>query len=232
MTDLDAVRRQYATEQNLQTRQSVWHPTADGRDAACEALAAIVDLDPATLLEVGCGTGGFAARIATALPACRVVALDQSERFVGLTASRGLVAEVGDVQDLASPDATFDVVVAMWMLYHLPDLDRGLAEIRRVLRPGGTLVAVTNGDEHVADLRRDAGGGPVRTTFSSENGEESLHRHFANVTREDLRPRAVFADHASAVAYLESSREDVVWVLPPFEGPREYAGAATVFVAH
>ena len=70
-----------------------------------------------------------------------------------LTAARGVEARVADVQDLPFADDSFDVVAAMWMLYHVPDLDRGLAEVRRVLRPGGRLVAVTNGDGHTAELR-------------------------------------------------------------------------------
>ena len=65
---------------------------------------------------------------------------------------------VGTSQDLPYADESFDVVAALWMLYHVPDVDRALAEVRRVLRPGGLFVAVTNGDGHVADLRREAGG--------------------------------------------------------------------------
>ncbi len=130
------------------------------------------------VLEVGCGTGAFAARLADELPGVALLAVDQSPRFVELTRERGVPAQVQDVQHLLAPDAAYDVVLALWMLYHVPDLDRGLGELRRVLRPGGRLVAVTNGDEHVADLRREAGGRRWRTTFSSENGEASLRRHF------------------------------------------------------
>lgn len=231
MTDRDHVSRQYATEANLETRISVWHPTLDGREPACEALAAITRDSPARVLEVGCGTGAFASRIAAALPASDLVAVDQSPRFVELTARRGLDVRRADVQDLPFDDDSFDTVVAMWMLYHVADLHRGLSELRRVLRPGGRLVAVTNGDQHLADLRTDAGGQPVRTHFSSENGEAALLRHFDVVTRDDLPTRALFPDHAAALAYLHSSQEDVDWQLPLFDGPREYAGHATVFVA-
>jgi ubiquinone/menaquinone biosynthesis C-methylase UbiE len=57
-----------------------------------------------------------------------------------------------DVQALDLPDAAFDAVVANWMLYHVPDRPRALAEIRRVLRPGGTLFSATNGDAHVREI--------------------------------------------------------------------------------
>jgi SAM-dependent methyltransferase len=106
------------------------------------------------------------------------------------------------VEHLPFRDDAFDVVAALWMLYHVADLQGGLAQVRRVLRPGGLFVAVTNGDEHVADLRREAEGGPVVTAFSSETGEGVLRHHFGRVGREDIATRAVFADHAAAAAYL------------------------------
>ena len=152
------VRSQYLTEDNLETRRSVWHPTADGRDPTTEALDAVVAEQPLRVLEIGPGTGGFAARVAAALPGVRLTAIDQSPRFVELTRARGIDAREGDAQDLPFGDESFDVVAALWMLYHVPDVDRALAEIRRVLRPGGLFVAVTNGDGHLADLRREAGG--------------------------------------------------------------------------
>ena len=231
INDAETVRAQYATETNLDLRRSVWMPTLDGRHPGCEALAAIVETQPSHVLEVGCGTGEFAARVATALPDAAIVAIDQSERLVEMTASRGVSARRADVQDLPFADDSFDVVAALWMLYHVPDLHRGLAQIARVLRPGGTFVAVTNGDEHVGRLRRDAGGPPAVTSFSSENGEAALRRHFADVRREELAPRAIFPDHASAVAYLHSSPDKFDWALRAFDGAREYAGHVTLFVA-
>jgi SAM-dependent methyltransferase len=229
--DLAEVSSQYATEERLATRQSVWHPTADGREPAAEALATIIATAPRDVLEIGCGTGAFAARLAAALPDAGVVAVDQSDRMVELTAGRGVEARVADAHDLPFADDSFDAVAAMWMLYHVADLHRGLAEIRRVLRPGGTLLAVTNGVEHIADLRREAGGEPVVTHFSSENGEDALRQHFDDVRRDDLRTRAVLHSRDAALAYLRSSEEDLDWS-PPLDGwPREYAGHVTIFVA-
>lgn len=230
VNDPDYVRDQYSTEGNLETRRSVWQPTADGFDPVNEALNAIdrALVGDADVLEVGCGTGVMAAKI-HALPGVTLIATDFSPRFVELTAARGVDARQADICYLPFDDASFDVVYAGWMLHHIRDLDRALNEVRRVLRPGGTFVSVTNGNDHVADLRAAAGGKPYITQFSSETGEFVLGRRFADVRRHDLETRAVFPDHATAQAYLDSSNEGMV--LPPFEGEREYAGHVTVFEA-
>lgn len=231
MTDAAEVREQYRTEAPLETRRSVWQPAADGRDPVGVAADAVRAAGPGRVLEVGCGTGLFAQRAAAENPGVRVIATDLSERFVALTRDRGVAAEVADVQRLPFGDGAFDVVAAMWMLYHVPDLDRALAEVRRVLRPGGTFVAATNGEGHLADLLAEAGGSPLVTGFSSENGAAALTRHFSHVAREDLATRALFADHAAAAAYLSTFDDQLAAGLPCFEGSREYAGATTVFVA-
>lgn len=230
LNDPDYVREQYATEDKLETRRSVWQPTAEGLDPMTEALNAIdrALVGDADVLEVGCGTGVMAEQI-NALPGVTLVATDFSPRFVELTAARGVDARQADICYLPFDDASFDVVYAGWMLYHVRDLDRALNEVRRVLRPGGTFVAVTNGNDHLADLRIAAGGKREITQFSSETGEFVLGRRFADVRRHDLETRAVFPDHAAAQAYLDSSDEGMA--LAPFEGEREYAGHVTVFEA-
>ena len=98
MTDRTYVQDQYAGEGNLATRSAVWQPGEDGRDPSTEALALLVEDDPDTVLEIGCGTGAFAARLAAALPGTDVVATDQSDRMVELAAARGLTAQVADAR--------------------------------------------------------------------------------------------------------------------------------------
>jgi SAM-dependent methyltransferase len=59
---------------------------------------------------------------------------------------------VADVQDIPCPAESFDVVMANHMLYHVPDREQAIAEIHRVLRPGGQLYATTNGRKHFQEL--------------------------------------------------------------------------------
>lgn len=203
------VRAQYATERNLADRSSLYSETR-GPFAGDVALSALGEVAPGAVLEVGCGTGWFAERARDELGA-EVVALDQSERMVELARGRGLDARVGDVQELPFADASFDGAAANWMLYHVPDLEQGLGELARVLRPGGRLVAITNGADHLVELWEFVGGTHVRTgrevSFAAENGEEILRRHFGRVELRDARGTVRIADRDAVVRYVESTDE-------------------------
>lgn len=177
------VATQYATEAPLESRRSIY-ARAEGQDPRELAFAAVAETSPRRVLEVGGGPGELSARIAAELGA-EVVMVDLSPRMVELARARGVDAVVGDVQSLPFPDESFDCAVAAWMLYHVPDLDLGLAELRRVLRPGGRLVAVTNGRDHMLELRQLAGKRAWERRFRREEAVEVLERHFARVERRD-----------------------------------------------
>ena len=149
------VAAQYASEVGLAARKSAYSDVS-GPDARELAFAAVAEVSPTAVLEVGCGEGELAARMTQELFAL-VVAVDQSPRMVELTRAHGVDARVADVQSLPFPDASFDVVLAAWMLYHVPDLPRAVSEISRVLRPDGRLVAVTNAADHLQELFALAG---------------------------------------------------------------------------
>jgi ubiquinone/menaquinone biosynthesis C-methylase UbiE len=152
--------------------------------------------------------------------------------MVEATRALGVTAEVASSDVLPFGDATCDGAVAAWMLYHVPDLDGTLRELRRVLRDGGTLHVATNGREHLSGLLREAGGEPLVTQFMSENAAEVLGRHFEHVAQRDVETRATFADHAAASAYLATFSPELAQSLPHFEGPRTYAGHTAVLSAH
>lgn len=225
------VRAQYASTGRLEARIAVWRSDADGHTPQDVALVALAAAEPDRLLEVGSGTGAFAARCAKELR-CEVVALDSSADMVAATRAQGVEAILGDVQDMPFEDGAFDAAVAAWMLYHVPDRDRALAELARVLRPGGPLIAITNGRRQLAELYDLIGAERLDSSFSSENGEEQLVRHFSSVERVDLEPLAHFADREAAAAYLTTlGRDDLASRLPEFDTPLIARGQTTVFVA-
>jgi SAM-dependent methyltransferase len=206
MRDPVHVREQYASETGLADRSSLYGETT-GPFAGDVAFEAVAEAPPQRLLEVGCGPGWFAARVARELGA-EVVATDQSERMVELARGQGLDARLADVQELPFGDEAFDCVAAHWMLYHVPDLDRGLAEIARVLTPGGRLVAITNGKDHLLELWKLVGAEKLRLArdyaFGAENGEERLRPHFSDVELRDAGGTVQIQSRDAVVRYLGS----------------------------
>jgi len=152
----------------------------------------------ASVLDIGCGPGRAWAAAARALPPGIALTLadlspgmvDEAVRNVsGAGGAWGSVTgKVADVCALPFADDSFDIVTAMHMLYHAPDKDRAVAEIARVLKPGGTLIVTTNGAATMAEMNQlshtvfgtppyDVGSAP----FSLESGEPILRRYFRNV---------------------------------------------------
>jgi SAM-dependent methyltransferase len=225
------VRAQYECENNLRARKAAY-ANAEGDDPREFAFEAVAEAEPQRVLEVGGGEGELAERIRAELGA-DVIGIDQSERMVEIQRSKGIDARVGDVQNLPFGDGEFDVVVAAWMLYHLPDLDRGLAEIARVLKAGGRLVAVTNAIDHLQELWDLAGRETsIREfTFRSENGEESLRRQFASVTRREAHGWTTMDE--DAVRRFGASWEDLGSLVTagPFDEPLRVRRHSTIFIA-
>jgi ubiquinone/menaquinone biosynthesis C-methylase UbiE len=90
------------------------------------------------VLEVGCGTGLVLQRVAAFARTAKGV--DLSPGMLEHARRRGLDVVEGSATDLPFPDASFDVVYSFKVLAHIPDLDRCLSEMMRVVRPGGHLV--------------------------------------------------------------------------------------------
>ena len=107
-------------------------------------LAALRPAD--RVLDLACGTGDLVA--AAAGHARSVVGLDVTHRMLQLAAvkfgadARGVAFVTGDMLALPFPDGSFDVVTTGYGLRNVPDLDRALLEIRRVLAPGGRLLSL------------------------------------------------------------------------------------------
>jgi SAM-dependent methyltransferase len=125
-------------------------------------LAAMRDLAPwadRVLVDLGCGSGywlpGYAAQAST------VIGVEPDPALLSWAAARDPRVRVlpGSAEHLPLGDATVDVVHARFAYFWPPDCAAGLAEVRRVLKPGGTLVVVDNDQRagDFAELLRAAG---------------------------------------------------------------------------
>lgn len=229
LNDPQLVKQEYATDAGLAGRIAAYR-FATGPNAPDVAFDAVAEARPGRLLEVGCGQGVLAERIQREL-GCDVVAIDQSEHMVALTRARGVDARVADAQALPFGAAEFDVIVAAWMLYHVPDVELALTEIERVLRPGGRLVAVTNAREHLQELAQLLGIQRSEPVFHADDGEERLRRRFAVVDRRDAYGWIEFPSRAEAQEYVDVTITYQGRELPELDGPLRVRRAPTILVA-
>lgn len=100
---------------------------------------------PEAVVDVGCGPGTLAAAVLDRWPAARVLGVDPSEAFVEAARNRlrdsAFRGEVGSGDALPLADGSVDAALALLVLNFLPDPAAGVAEMRRVTRPGGVVGA-------------------------------------------------------------------------------------------
>ena len=118
-----------------------------------ETLRRIDLRDGDAILDVGCGTGTLLAAIAERVPVAKLAGLDLSPAMLSVTRRKlgdraSLVA--GEAGRLPFPDRRFDLVVSTSALHYWPDPAEGLAEIARVLKPGGSVAITDWCDDYLA----------------------------------------------------------------------------------
>ena len=119
------------------------HAMTAGLDRRWRRLAADTVVGPGdAVLDACCGTGDLA--IAAERAGGRVTGLDFSEQMLvrARAKSDGVEWVLGDVTALPFDDASFDAVTVGFGIRNVPDLDVGLAELARVLRPGGRVACL------------------------------------------------------------------------------------------
>ena len=195
---MSEMQRQYKDSGNLMARAMIHIKYGPPGKAFSVADTGLITAN-AKILDVGCGPARFWAVNADNLPPGLDLTLaDQSQGMVDEALAtvatvkdkfHAVTGRQADVCALPFADKSFDIVLAMHMLYHADDKDRAVSQIARVLKPGGLLIATTNGADNFKELEaltRDVfqppGGTLGSGSFSLESGRPYLERHFADVT--------------------------------------------------
>lgn len=196
----------------------------------------VLDLVPwqgdETVLDIGCGSGVYV------VPICRH--LTRGGRLLCGDLSFGMLAVAaalmtrtsasrfnGDAVSLPLADGSCDLVLANHMLYHVPDIERAVAEAHRVLKPGGYLVAATNARDSMRGFVSlvvdaclatghaiDATDPPTVGRFSLANGHSLVGAVFRQVKMHQFDSALVFPNADPVVAYIDSMRPGIGPLLP------------------
>lgn len=234
-SDRDYLAFQYGDAHRLRARHESHARFSENRGHYFDWLLRHLAPQPQlVLLDVGCGPGAQHLRLR-----------QQQMRLVGLDLSIGMLREAcgqarraglavrlcrADATRIPLADASVDRVMANHMLYHVPEPQRALAEMRRVLRPGGRIVIGTNAadsgrrllDLH-AGIAEQLGYAPMPPVYTRFNlGYLPVVQEVFPSARLKMRSDAfVFPDTASALAYYASGLVDHIDPMPADGSHRE-----------
>lgn len=173
------------------------------------------------VLEAGCGAGWMWKESSAPVPdRVRLALTDLSLGMVSAALERvrstgrfeRVAGFAADLQALPVESDRYDRVVANHMLYHLPDPARGVAELARVVRNDGAVIAATNGRRHMRALQEIRGAvfdvDPTDATveaFGADTGFAILRDHFADICWKRYADELHCTDPVAVMAYVCST---------------------------
>jgi SAM-dependent methyltransferase len=237
-TERSVVTAQYGDPSNLQRRVSLYaylrpeNPLPKGSTFEDWILDHLEWTGEESVIDIGCGPGHFLSPIS--LRAGRVIGIDLS---LGMLAKARAIAPDGrahlaaaDIETLPLVTDSVDVVLAAFMLYHVPHLNLALEELSRVLHSNGAILAVTNGPGDKAEIRqawKDAGRRVMGVAFevprwldnfNLDNGPTVLGELFDVVAVDRTKGTFQFPDPGPVLAWVQSLRpgfgariDDATW---------------------
>lgn len=216
INDTDFVKQQYAAADNLKTRISIHDKYSTNKMGFQNWIVSNYCIkENMKVLELGCGTGVMWKNREALISLCsKLILSDFSEGMI--TAAKNNVGaydnveyKLIDIQKIPYEEETFDIVIANMMLYHVPDIKKGLAEVRRVLKSGGNFYCATYGEHGIVEYLSKILSAydiedNVNKNFTLQNGKEILYESFSEVKRLDYADSLAVTDMDDMVEYIYS----------------------------
>lgn len=198
MDDENMILNQYADSKNFSARVELNRKFATNSYKGTSWMFDQLKFpNNANILELGCGHGLLWRTNSHKIPNnSHIILSDFSEGMLN-DAKNSLnnildkfEFKVINAEQIPHPNNSFDIIIANYMLYHVPNLDKALSEISRVLKPNGSLYATTIGLDHMKKLTKIVSDydndikfslKPLAYVFGLENGERLLNKYFKDV---------------------------------------------------
>ena len=216
INDTTVVKQQYATAKNLNTRISIHDKYSTNKMGFGNWIVSNYRIEKGMkVLELGCGTGDMWKNRESLIGMCsKLILSDFSEGMVATAKANignydNVEYRIMDIQEIPYQDDTFDIVIANMMLYHVPDIGKGLAEVRRVLKSEGRFYCATYGEhgivEYLSNILSDYGvEDNINKNFTLQNGYEILGKAFTKVEKLEYVDSLAITDIEDMVEYIYS----------------------------
>lgn len=211
-----AVQEQYITADNLNTRISIHAKYSTNKLGFSNWLFSNYDFsDNDKILELGCGTGDmWKSKLHLMDKGIELTLTDLSENMIftvknTLGKHSHISYSVADIENIPYADNSFDRVIANMMLYHVPNLNKGLSEVKRVLNVGGYFYCATYGENgimpYIAGLLKEYGiKDTTNKNFTLQNGYGILEEYFSNIQRVDYEDSLAVTEVDDLLNYIYS----------------------------
>lgn len=214
--EIGIVKRQYETSNNLSKRISIHEKYSTNKTGFGNWIFSHYRIqENCAILELGCGTGKMWSGKENEINMCsRLVLSDFSEGMLqtaeqNLRNYENIEYRIIDIQDIPFEKESFDLVIANMMLYHVPDINRALCEVKRVLKKNGTFYCATYGEHGIVEYLSGILGmygieDKTNKRFTLQNGGNYLNPLFEVVERQEYKDSLVVTDVNDLVDYLYS----------------------------
>jgi DNA-binding transcriptional MerR regulator/trans-aconitate methyltransferase len=229
---------QYKNAKNLNDRITLHEKYSTNKQGWFNWLFYQIDFSRVNrLLELGCGNGKLWQENRIDLRNREIFLSDISEGMVEEVRNKlgsDFNCIVTDAEKIPFKDSYFDTIIANHVLFYLNDLNLGLKEISRVLKPNGILYCSTYGKNHMKEIteivqsfdsRINLSNHSLYDIFGLENGESILKEYFFNVQRMDYEDSLEITESKPLIDYIMSCHGNQNEILGPrLNEFKEYIG--------